>query len=185
MDEHVDILNADGTPSGRTSLKSEAHKLGLYHPTIHVWFYRADGQVLLQQRGRHKETHPLLWDVSVAGHISSGEGVLQAAVREIKEEIGLDIDESDLQKFGEFSSCHKHREDFTDHELHHSFTCLLEKPLSSLRKQESEVETLALIPLLQLAEETWGLARTHKYVPHGSKYYQAVIKAIKKELKGG
>ncbi|NNE76633.1 MAG: hydrolase, partial [Pricia sp.] len=67
-------------------------------------------------------------------------------------------------------------------EFHHTFLCELKVPLSSLRKQESEVEDLTLISLLKFSEETWGMANLQKYVPHNVEYYKTVIKAIKKRL---
>ena len=181
MDELVDILDADGQPTGKTAMKSIAHSQGLYHPTIHVWFYTTSGQILLQQRGRHKDTHPLLWDVSVAGHIGAGEGVVPSAIREVKEEIGLDIGPGELQKIGIYLSVHEH-ENLIDKEYHHSFICELSVPLSHLVKQESEVEELKLMALTQFAEETWGLAHIKKYVPYERDYLQRVITSIQKNL---
>ena len=61
MDELVDILDAAGNYTGKIAMKSEAHRNGLFHPTVHVWFYTKNGQILIQQRAENKETHPLLW----------------------------------------------------------------------------------------------------------------------------
>ena len=97
MDERVDILNEQGKPTGESCLKSEAHRKGLLHPTVHIWLYTTDGRVLIQKRGKNKATHPLLWDVSVAGHVAAGEEIVSAAIREVEEEIGLTILESDFE----------------------------------------------------------------------------------------
>ena len=56
----------------------------------------SDHNILMQRRGS-KQTYPNFWDVSVAGHISSGETIHQGAIREIKEEIGLTILHNDLE----------------------------------------------------------------------------------------
>lgn len=182
MDELVDILDELGNPTGKTAKKSIAHAKGWFHPTIHVWFYTKDGKILIQQRGKDKDTHPLLWDVSVAGHIGAGEDIEVSAVREVEEEIGLSISGKDLEKIGVFSSVHKHRADLIDCEFHHTFLCELKLPLENLQKQESEVENLDLIPLIQFSEETWGLANIGKYVPHRISYYQRVVQEIQKRL---
>lgn len=182
MDELVDILDPVGRSTGQTCLKSEAHRKGLFHPTAHVWLYTSNGQLLLQLRSKNKETHPLLWDVSVAGHIGAGEDIYKAAVREVREEIGLDILERDLEKIGVFKSVQNHGEFLTDCEFHHSFICDLKVPLKQLIKQESEVKELKLIPLTRFSEEVWGMANLAKYVPHATTYYEAVIKAIKAKL---
>lgn len=175
MDEH-------GKPTGKSCLKSEAHQKGLLHPTVHVWLYTIDGRILIQQRGKNKATHPLLWDVSVAGHVSAGENVVAAAIREVREEIGLTINETDLKSLGTFKAVHKISEDFIDAELHHIYLCQLKSPLDQLVKQKNEVENLALLPLFKFAEETWGLASVGKYVPHGPTYYKTIIQEIKKRV---
>ncbi len=182
MDELVDILDAEGNFTGQAAKKSEAHKHGLFHGTVHVWFYTKNAQLLLQQRGKEKDTYPLLWDVSVAGHIGAGEIVETSAIREVSEEIGLEITKDELQKIGVFKSVQKHHNDLMDCEFHHTYLCELKMPLSNLKKQDSEVNDLKLIPLLQFSEETWGMANLAKYVPHEMEYYKTVIKAIEKRL---
>ena len=89
MDELVDRLDEEGNYTGQTILKSDAHRQGIFHPTVHIWFYTNQGEILMQRRGEFKDTYPLLWDVSVAGHIGAGEDIYDAALREVKEEIGL------------------------------------------------------------------------------------------------
>lgn len=182
MDELLDIWDESGKPTGKAKLKSEAHRLGLFHTTVHVWFYTSDGKVLFQKRGENKKTFPLLWDVSVAGHVASGEKIIKAAIREVKEEIGLKVSKSDLELIGVFRSIQKHAYDFIDAEFHHTYLSKLKVPFDSLKKQESEVEALKLFPILKFAEETWGLANTKKYVPHDTHYYKTVIEEIKKRL---
>lgn len=182
MDELVDILDGEGNFTGKTALKSEAHKNGWFHPTVHIWAYTKNGMVLIQKRGSAKDTHPLLWDVSVAGHVGAGEEIIKAAIREVKEEIGLAIAEDDLEKIGIFKSVHNHGESFTDSEFNYTYLTELKVPLEKLRKQDIEVEALALIPFFQLAEETWGMANLKKYVPHGTDYFKTVIKKIKEKL---
>jgi len=182
MDELVDILDSEGNFTGQTAMKSKAHKHGLFHPTVHVWFYTKNAQILLQQRSKAKDTHPLLWDVSVAGHIGAGEDMEISAIREVSEEVGLEITKDELQKIGVFKSVQKHHEGLIDCEFHHTYLCELKTALSNLKKQESEVNALRLISLLQFSEETWGMANLEMYVPHGVEYYKAIIKAIKKKL---
>lgn len=182
MDELIDILDSEGNLTGKTAMKSEAHKNGWYHQSVHVWFYTENGQVLIQQRAADKDTHPLLWDVSVAGHIGAGEDLLDSAVREVQEEIGLTIERDDLEKIGVFESFHEHSESLIDNEFNHVFLCKLQVPLFKLTKQESEVNDLALIPLITFAQETWGLANSDKYVAHKPDYYKSVCEQIKIRL---
>ncbi len=182
MDELIDLLDADGNMTSKTAMKSEAHKKGWFHQTVHIWFYTSDGKVLLQQRGRNKNIFPLLWDVSVAGHIGAGEGIEISALREIKEEIGVMVSRNQLEKIGVFKSIQKHNDDLIDCEFHHTYLCELKLPLEKLQKQISEVEDLQLISMDQLLAETSDKDQLNKYVPHDLKYYQFIFKSIKERL---
>lgn len=182
MDEPIDIWDEEGRPTGRTALKSEAHRKGWWHPTVHIWMYTESGRVLLQRRASDKETFPDLWDVSVAGHIAAGETPLEGARREIREEIGLEVRQTDLEPIGTFKAVHRHPAGIVDCEFHHVFLCRLKMPLAHLAPQQSEVAELKLYPLLSLAEEVWGLARPGRYVPHGTPYYQKVFREIRSRL---
>ena len=182
MDELIDILDSKGNYTGETKLKSYAHRMGLFHPTVHIWFYTASGELLIQQRGKDKEIHSLLWDVSVAGHAGAGESIEVSAVREVEEEIGLKIPANQLLKIGVFKSVQKHSNDLIDCEFHHTYISELKVDFHQLRKQESEVEKLVLIDINQFEEEVLNDISKAKYVPHDNTYYQNIIAAIKKRL---
>lgn len=185
MDELIDILDANGNSTGKTALKSVAHKNGWFHPTTHIWFYTTKGEVLLQQRSKNKNTHPLLWDVSVAGHIGAGENILDAALREINEEIGIQVNNNDLTKIGCIKEVHQHTNGILDCEYHHTFTCELKTPFYQLNKQESEVAALQLMSLKQLEAELEDETLKKKYVPHFDGYYKLVIEAISEKVVTG
>lgn len=42
MDELIDILTPEGKSTGKTALKSEAHKNGWFHATAHIWFFTSN-----------------------------------------------------------------------------------------------------------------------------------------------
>ena len=65
----------------------------------HIWLWRTTPEgveILLQKRSKSKRTWPSYYDVSTAGHINAGESIVECAVRESKEEVGLDIVSDDL-----------------------------------------------------------------------------------------
>ncbi len=182
MDELIDILDANGIITGKTAMKSEAHRNGWFHQTVHIWFYSFDGQVLLQKRGKDKDIYPLLWDVSVAGHIGAGEEIEISAIREVKEEIGLKITIDQLEKIGVFRSIQKHHNKLIDCEFHHTYVCELKVSLENLQKQESEVEELKLVSIDQFYSDVSNNKELKTFVPHDSNYYKAILKAVKDRL---
>lgn len=150
LEEYVDILDSYGAYTGKKALKKEAHKHGWYHPTVHVWFFTADRFLLIQKRAASKKTFPSLWDVSVAGHVSAGESIAEAALREVEEEIGLKITVNDLQFVAVFQSINHHPNHIIDAEFNHCFVVELKTSLQNLSKQDEEVDELKLININNL-----------------------------------
>ena len=71
--------------------RSEVHRLGLMHRATHVLVFNKRGQVFLQKRSLLKDRQPGLWDSSASGHLDTGEDYDACAVRELREEIGLEL----------------------------------------------------------------------------------------------
>lgn len=83
------LVNDKDKPIGSAPLE-EVHKKGLMHRIVVVNVVNESKQILLQQRADWVLTHPGLWDASAAGHVDEGESYEQAALRELKEELGLE-----------------------------------------------------------------------------------------------
>jgi isopentenyldiphosphate isomerase len=93
--EYFDVLTSSGSLTGEKKLRSLVHQDGDWHRSVHVWLYSAKhNSILLQKRAACKDSFPSRWDVSCAGHLSSGESSLQAALNELQEELGVEINQS-------------------------------------------------------------------------------------------
>ncbi len=90
--EMLDIVDAHNRVIG-CAPRREVHRLGLRHRAVHMLIQDAEGRLYLQRRAPHKDVDPDLWDTSAAGHVDRGEDYLDAARRELHEELGLtDVD---------------------------------------------------------------------------------------------
>src|SRR6266480_382032 len=89
-EEIFDVVNERDEVVGRQS-RSEVHRLGLKHRAVHVLVFNSRGQVFLQKRSMKKDRQPGLWDSSASGHLDCGEDYDACAVREVREEIGLEL----------------------------------------------------------------------------------------------
>ena len=62
-----------------------------YHLVVHVWIWNKEGKFLFTQRSENKKTCPLKWEC-VGGSVLKGEESQHAALREVKEEVGIELD---------------------------------------------------------------------------------------------
>lgn len=183
MDELIDIIDQHGHPTGVSAPKSEIHNKGHYHNTAHLWLYTAEGQILLQQRAASKVICPLLWDVSVAGHIDAGETPEQGIIRETKEEIGLDISEDKLIKIGVFECFQTYNNGIIDNEFHHTFICQTDILIEEMIPQKDEVEALKFISIQEFQHILNHIGINNHFVPTNKHYYEFVLNAIINQLK--
>ncbi len=80
-DKNMHKLNKT-MPRGGTNLKGE------YFPVVHIWIVNEKGQYLIQQRNKKTDAIPFLW-ATTNGAVLSKETLLEGAIRETKEELGL------------------------------------------------------------------------------------------------
>ena len=156
--EYLDIVEEDGIPTGETVSRSRAHSEGILHRTAHVWVIRPSEKgydILLQKRSMEKESFPGLYDTSSAGHIPAGEEPVPSALRELKEELGIDAQPSQLHYAGTFRIQYEkefHGHLFRDNEVTSVYVYSGTVEISSLKLQESEVDEVRWFDL----EEVWS-----------------------------
>lgn len=145
MEELIDVLDENGVKTGEVLTRNEVHKRGLWHRAIAVAIINEQNQILVQQRSFKKEKNAGKWDISVAGHISSGQDALSAASREINEEVSVNLEFNvDIKEFRYMFSYRKQeilKEDYIERQFYDFF--VLRKDglrAENIKIQESEVE---------------------------------------------
>lgn len=99
MEEYLDIVDKNGNVTGEKELRSIVHEKGLWHRTVHIYFYRTvsnEIELLVHLRSKHKSARPNCWDTRFGGHVEAGQTFEEATKREVLEETGLDIKIDDL-----------------------------------------------------------------------------------------
>src|ERR1051326_5085267 len=89
-EEIFDVVNERDEVIGQKP-RSEVHRQGLMHRATHILVFNKRGQVFLQKRSMRKDRQPGLWDSSASGHVDSGEDYDTCVVRELCEELGLQV----------------------------------------------------------------------------------------------
>lgn len=147
--ELFDVRDTDGSPSGIVQERGVVHREGLLHSTVHIWIVRRKEsggyEVLLQKRSAQKDSNPGCYDISSAGHVEAGKDYLESALREMKEELGIDAQPEDLQEVGFHRGSFEavfHGKPFRDEELSMVYLYRKEISISELTLQESEVESV-------------------------------------------
>ena len=84
----LEIVNAENEIIG-IERRGVVHAANLMHRSVHIVLVNSDNHILVQQRAWDKDSEPGKWDTSSAGHIDPGETPLEAAKRELSEELGL------------------------------------------------------------------------------------------------
>lgn len=122
MSEEVfDVVNERDEVIDHKS-RSEVHRLGLLHRAVHVLVFNSRGEIFLQKRSMTKDREAGKWDSSSSGHVDSGEDYDACAVRELGEEIGLNVQKTPESLF-KIDACAE-----TDHEFVRVYRCVAEGP---------------------------------------------------------
>lgn len=203
--ETFDIFN-DRMEKIGTASRQEAHLQGLWHQTFHCWVYRDikghGPSLLFQLRDAEKDTYPNLLDISCAGHLLTGESAVDG-LRELKEELGLDVLYPDLHSCGIFIEDNTITETLIDREFCHVYTYECSKDVSEYEFQTSEVSGLYFIPIRHFQQLIQGeidsvladgislnkstgeryeekkVVTISNFVPHQKAYYDLIIREIR------
>lgn len=155
--ELIDVLDENGIKTGEVLSRNEIHKKGLWHRAIVVAIINDKNEILLQQRSKNKEKNANMWDISVAGHISSGQDSLSAAAREINEEVsinlGYNIEVKDFRYMYSFRKEQKFSDEFTERQFY-DFFVLRKNDLNikDIKFQTSEVQNIKFCRMSDLRE---------------------------------
>ncbi|MFF5397152.1 NUDIX domain-containing protein [Peribacillus butanolivorans] len=203
--EMLKVFNADRKQIG-VATREEVHKIGYWHEVFHCWFVSREAGVdylYLQHRCAMKKDYPNLLDITAAGHLLAHETIYDG-VREIKEEIGIDVSFTELVPLG-IIEYHVTKENFIDKELANVFLYESTQCFSDFTLQKEEVSGMVKVELDDF-EGLWDGTKEEvniqgfeinqddhrmmidqyvgrdKFVPHDISYYKSIIRLIRENL---
>ena len=89
--EYFDIYDINRQKTDRKGVRGEKTPEGDMRLVVHICIFNKKGEMLIQHRQPFKKGWSGLWDVSVGGSAIAGDNSRQAAEREVKEELSLDL----------------------------------------------------------------------------------------------
>lgn len=175
MEELIDVLDEKGNKTGQVLSKEQIHKNGLCHKIAVVSIIDDNKNILMQQRSNSKAENPGKWDVSVAGHVLSGENSAYGAIRETLEEIGIKVNSNELEYIFTTKRINKISENYIDNEI---YDCYIVKKgeikLEDIKIQKSEVEQVKLCSLKEFIKII-----SNENVMKRNELYEKIIEYLK------
>ncbi len=140
------IDNESSIIKGESVSRTTAHEKGILHGASHVFIYRVSDsgsiEFLLQRRSINKDSYPGCLDISSAGHIEYGMDFLDTALKELHEELGIDVKPNELIE-GFTQNYHRtdifHGKIFDNREINKIYLLKKDIDISSCVLQQEEV----------------------------------------------
>ena len=95
--ERLGYYNEIRESTGKIWIRGNEMMEGDFHQVVHVWIMNEKGQFLIQQRQPWKKGWPSMWDCAAAGAVLVGETSEMGAIRETKEELGIELQMEDAE----------------------------------------------------------------------------------------
>ncbi len=106
-DEYLDLVDADDEVIG-CMLRSQVYAEGLSNfRVVNAFIVNREGKIWIPRRTANKRVFPLCLDMSMGGHVESGETYEQAFRRETREELNIDVEQISWKVLG-LVTPHKH-----------------------------------------------------------------------------
>lgn len=96
MAEYWDLYDATGRKTGEKHLRGTKVPEGRFHKVVHIWIRNSSGELLMQKRSDTVDNCPGEW-ATTGGSVQAGEEPLDTAVRELSEELGINVSAEELQ----------------------------------------------------------------------------------------
>lgn len=165
--EYVDVLDENGCYTGEIITREEAHRSGKFHRAIIIAIVNAENKVLIQKRSKNKKKRPGMWDISVAGHVSSGQDSLSAAMRETSEEVKVDFRWDIAAKDFRYMFSYRCMEEFNDGTIEnqfYDFFIMREVKIESAENVQFQEEEVEEVKLVSPSELDWILKNEPNFV---------------------
>ena len=98
-EEILDLVDENDNVIGEIGIGEANRNPAKIHREVAIFIFDDRNRVLLQQRSYQKSHDPGFWTIAASGHVTKGLTPVEAAHKELKEELGFDTDLKFIEKF--------------------------------------------------------------------------------------
>ena len=171
--EYWDIYDIHKQKTGKIIKRGDKLQDGEYHLFVQVWLVNKEGKYLSQERSERIKW-PLMWCAN-GGNAKCGEDGITCAIREIKEELDIDITKLEGALFDTRVYVEDNQNYFCD-----SFVFYCDKKINDYYYQKEEIKSLAYKDVSEIKE----LMKIRKFFTYDDDYLDLLDK-ISKEAREG
>lgn len=172
MEEIFDVYTRDGKYLG-TKTKKFCHgeNPGVYHKPVWIWIINSKNEILVQKRAACKKNHPNKWDMPSAGHVDAGEKIIDGAIRETFEELGVKTMAEDYEFICEYI-------DDKSYEIAQVYLLNLDLNIDEFKLQQEEVAEVKWLTF----DDFKKLFYSDEFVKFNNEYREIVLRMLKERL---
>ncbi len=175
MPEYLELFNEYNEPLQAVKLRSQVHKDGNWHRTAQVYVLNQANELLCNLRSPLKDVFPLLWDVSIGGHLEPGESYASCAMRELAEELSIKVAPQEIQYITQIKIDGKDEvAGLIDREHAGIFVYKTSTPAEAFRFQKEEIVELRYFPLPYVKEILQSSAPGIPFIPLRHQFLETI-----------
>ena len=165
--EILDLFDVRKNNVNKTIIRdSKETEMGEFRQSVHIWLINDNNELLVQQKSFNMKKNPGKWAFT-GGLPMAGESSLEGAIREVKEELNIDIKPEEMGLLITFRREH----DFVDVWVTRNNT-----KIEDMILQKTEVEKVKWISISEMDE----MLADGKFVPAIDLYYDLFKKLLYK-----
>ncbi len=160
MAEKIDVLDEYGIRTGEILSRKEIHAQGKIHRAVHLYLFDKSNNLLLQRRSMDVDHYPGMFSISMTGHIDAGESSGQTVRRELKEELGLESTNAEIDFLFSFRQDAEISPTYIDRQFNDVYACWADFTIKDIKIQFKEVSEVKLVPFEEFNKMVAGGSET-------------------------
>lgn len=178
--ELLDIVNENNELTGDIVEREIVHEMGLWHREVAVIIVNKEGKMLLEKRAPTKKQSPNKWGLC-AGHIEAGDIPENAIVREMKEEIGVDISIDELEFIKTAVRDIKFNDNLYNREFQYTYFWITDKREGEFVVQEEELTEVRFFEVQEIKDKVKSKDKDIAF--SNEEYIDEIISIVEEKIK--